>query len=274
MRNTNISISCLALFILSLSFFGCDEIGENDRVKEIDRNNINKTVLLEDFTGINCINCPQAHEAARKSKTIIGDNLVIVSIHAGPFATPNFKTEAGNAYQERFYPTNDSYPMGIVSRCKFDGSITSVNFSKWNSYILERLFNPYFMDIDLELKVNYSKEDKSFTVESLITPHSAIKDVKLQLWITENRIIYPQMSEEGRINNYEHNHVLRDAINGIWGESIEKNISMGSSKTHTSQPYSLNGKSWTPENLSIIGFLYDSHTDEIIEVKEIELIKQ
>lgn len=267
---------CILLFVSGSALTGCDNIDEGDRVlDDVDESSITKTVLLEDFTGANCINCPDAHKIAQKSKETIGDNLVVVSIHAGIFSTPKFRTEAGDAYQKHFY-ANDmtGYPAAMISRTRIEGSVTTTAIANWNTYLLEYLFKPKAIDINIELGINYSEADNSFTVESAITPNSDYKDIKLQLWITESHIIAAQKTPTETIRDYEHNHVLRDAINGIWGEEIENDIEKGETKVYTSNPYSLEGKAWVPENISIVGFLYDANTEEVLDVKEIKLINQ
>lgn len=68
--------------------------GQNDTVRK---------VLLEEFTGHQCPNCPNAHTTAKNLKDFYDKQLIIVVVHATSFTDNdnppfvyNFKTPAGN----------------------------------------------------------------------------------------------------------------------------------------------------------------------------------
>ena len=46
-----------------------------------------KSVIIEEFTGIHCGNCPDGHKRAAALQRMHPDNLFVVAIHAGSFAT-------------------------------------------------------------------------------------------------------------------------------------------------------------------------------------------
>ena len=80
-------------FILSaLAFTSCDVIGDTERFTEIEMPVFERRVLLEDFTGQKCRNCPKAHREISSLKEVYGDNLIAVSIHAGGYALDGLKT--------------------------------------------------------------------------------------------------------------------------------------------------------------------------------------
>lgn len=47
---------------------GCDQVDENDRLIELPAVESQRVVLLEEFTGQRCINCPAAHEVVKGLK--------------------------------------------------------------------------------------------------------------------------------------------------------------------------------------------------------------
>jgi len=272
----------------------CDEISEKDRnvfYSNIEDFKTGKTVLLEDFTGANCSNCPRATAATVDLQNALGEQLIVVSIHAGAFATDSFRTETGNAYLQFFYPQNTSYPAAMISRTKQStDKYVSVNDAQWATLVIERLIdltkpNAQMPDIKLNLTVNYDQGEGSFVVKSSVLGHQRIEnDLKLQLLLTESHIISRQ-SGDGGGQNYEHNHVLRDAINGTWGENIAVNANQ--TVDYFSEKYFLSKlddmtfnnipppyNSGNPENMNIVGFIYDNQTKEVIEVKEISLIEK
>lgn len=263
------------IYILPFFFilFACDKIEEGDRILDAEEVNTVRPALLEDFTGQNCTNCPRATKRAVNIQKALGENMVIVGIHAGSFATATFKTAAGDAYQKKFYPSNYAYPAGMVDRTKFEGELVSVNDSKWGTYVWERVQKTDMALFDMSMTCDYNAPDKSFIVNCSVKALTVAPEVKLQLWITESHIIGLQKDGEVIVRDYEHNHVLRDAVNGIWGESI--NLNVGFETTYTSKPYSLAEKNWKPENMHVVAFIYSDNNGEpgeVLHVIEIPML--
>ena len=85
-RYTYYIISCICLLLV-----GCDRISEDERLIYEKPEPAQRVVLLEDFTGQRCTNCPKATEVIAQLQETYGDALVAVGIHGGPLAF------AGNA---------------------------------------------------------------------------------------------------------------------------------------------------------------------------------
>ena len=88
---------------------------------------------------------------------------------------------------------------------------------------------------------------------------------KLQVWILEDSIVAMQTRHDPidddnvTINdkNYIHNHVLRDAVNGHWGQELSLDADKPKTQTYT---YAIpsDGK-WNPAHLSIVAFVYSDN---------------
>ena len=86
------------------------------------------------------------------------------------------------------------------------------------------------------------------------------------MWLTEDNVTAFQMMPDGtRDMNYLHQHVLRAAINGTWGEDI----SIKEGETSISQIYSLPTSSeWKAEDLSVIAFVYNEQgVHQVVRLK-------
>ena len=74
----------VALFVLAT---GCDKI--DNPHKPYTPTGGAKTVLIKDFTGARCVNCPAAAEYAHELQHSLGaDRIFILSVHAGFLAQP------------------------------------------------------------------------------------------------------------------------------------------------------------------------------------------
>ena len=113
----------IALALASVSFTACDEVDEADRFKELEKIESKRTVLLEDFTGQLCTNCPDGHRLIASLQEQYGENIIAVGIHAGEFgiaegSNPNLlglMQPEGNEYAKK--AGVQTYPAGVVDRC-------------------------------------------------------------------------------------------------------------------------------------------------------------
>ena len=94
--------------LLALGAVSCSDIKESDRFITIEGVTAERVVLLEDFTGQNCVNCPAAHQEIDALVKQYGDALVPVAIHAGSFGIPSTNRRPG-LMQPEGQTYNDRY---------------------------------------------------------------------------------------------------------------------------------------------------------------------
>jgi len=250
----------------------CDTIPENGRTEKADEIVVRRSVLLEDFTGQLCINCPRAASRAEAIQEALHGKLVIVSIHAGIFSTAEFRTEAGDEYRKYFYPADDGYPAGMIDRTAFNDNVINTNDAGWGNYILERAQKEHFTNSEIYVQAVFNLQDSLLNVN--VTgkiPEINNSNLYLQLWLTESHFIAPQKTVGTTIRDYEHNHILRDAINGIWGEPLTVNDDYSFDIQYNN--YKIPLKGYHTDNLSVVGFVYrfdnnDRRTREVVSVAE------
>ena len=65
----------------------CDNVDSNDRLIYVPPAAVGRCVLIEDFTGQKCLNCPRAAEVIEQLQKQYGaDTVIAVAIHAGPLS--------------------------------------------------------------------------------------------------------------------------------------------------------------------------------------------
>jgi hypothetical protein len=239
---------------------GCDMISENERTIEMEDVIPVKKVLLLDFTDQKCINCLRATEEIQKLLGIYKDTLVVVSIHASPRPLP-LVTATGNEYSAYFRVYGN--PTGIV-----DGVLSSTRPQLWGGYVIER--SAIETSLGIDLSVSHKKETRELKVITKINGIVKHDEIRLLLWIVENKIIDTQLMLDGKDKpDYEHNHVFRAAINGTWGNDAFS-INENEEKT-VENSYTLN-ENWKTENISIVGFIYDAKSNEVLGVDEVKIV--
>jgi hypothetical protein len=256
----NIKKYIIAAFA-TLTFMACSNIDEDDRLIYVKPAAIKRSVLLEDFTGQRCINCPMANDEIKLLQEQYGeDNVIAVSIHSGPLGfhtTPKFaglSTDIGDEYFN--YWKLDYQPVGMIDRRG------ACEYTTWNTRIREELEKTAPVNINLVVTTEGSQK----SVQANVTGVDGNITGKLQLWLTEDNVTAFQMMPDGtRDMNYLHQHVLRAAINGTWGEDI----SIKEGETSISQIYSLPTSSeWKAEDLSVIAFVYNEQgVHQVVRLK-------
>ena len=183
-----VAFALLLLCSFTFSLFSCDNIAEDDRLVYEPLPEVKRSVLIEDFTGQRCVNCPNAAEEIHSLQQEYGDSVVIaVGIHGGPMAVkpnparPNvvgLATDLGDAYND--YWKVEQWPMGMVNRSGVCA------YTDWKARVREELQKtaPVAIIVSGEWKVDSGKCPLSVTVEG----REGNVNGKLQVWIIEDDI--------------------------------------------------------------------------------------
>ena len=83
----------------------------------------NKNIVLEEFTGIHCVYCPDGHLMAQNLYNVNPGDVVLINIHAGSYAVPSagepdFRTPFGAAIDGQ--ASVSGYPAGTINRHLLD----------------------------------------------------------------------------------------------------------------------------------------------------------
>ena len=255
------------IFILLLSLpllFSCsDVIPEGERYEELTQIEPKRNVLIEDFTGQNCTNCPKAHKVIADLQELYGNYIVAVAIHAdlgsGMFgiAEDNDDNIVGLMQPEGdLYAAHwgvRSLPSGLINRTS-----GLIKHTEWAAYSRQEFAKESQADIELTTEI----VDGDIAIRTEVQSTTLLKG-KLQLWITESNITAQQENGGTHDNNYIHHHVYRTSVNGIWGEEI---VLTTDSPTVCQHTIALRDN-WDTANLSIVAFVY-TDTDGVLGVVE------
>lgn len=199
-------------------------------------------VLLEDYTGHTCGNCPEAAEVAAKIYEDNKGRVIVTAIHAGGFAAlelPDFKRDltcpAGIALDAAFRISRAGNPNGLVNRVTLNNRIIQ-GMKNWEPAVAQLLPKQPLMD--LALSHTYYPEKRTLCVTVKAT---ALQDIdaptNVSVWLQENGIVGDQKDYRktpSHITDYVFDHVLRTALNGTWGDTLSATpVPKGTSITRT-----------------------------------------
>jgi len=281
--------------LFSFSWFACDKIDSpliekdkqdipvniTDTVYFVDSVNVTeKQVLLEDFTGHLCVNCPEAAIMAHELAASLDHKLIIYSVHAGYYAAPDPNPGAMYAADLTSAPGVELYndfqvfvnPNALIDRVKFGGAI-QINPDNWQTAVTEELDKPNVAN--LSLKNAYYPNLNTLRIQVATEFTSQLSgQFKLCVFVAEDSIVAPQKNNNPAIGpspdwvDYVHRNVLRAAINTTYGEYISDEGFIIVNEIYAKEYLFQMNPDWVTRHCNIIAFIYNQESKEIVQVAE------
>lgn len=233
----------LILFFSFLLLFSCTEIppqinpvftqGKCPPADETAVAQQKRGVLIEEFSGVRCANCPAGSAAIRDLLQQYGDQLVAVSIHTGFFAEPyqdsryDFQTEVGDQLL-KLLKSPLGFPSAVINRKLFDGEPDlQLGLANWAGYVAREVQEPPAVKIFAQ--PTYDELGRKLSVDVSIFPQITFtgEDVRLSVMLTENRVADVQLTPSGKDPAFEHNHVLRSMLTNFDGNPLPAELKAG-----------------------------------------------
>lgn len=277
------SMIYLIIFVLAI-LASCDVIeppyeeGKTNITERPDKN-----VLIEDFTGFRCGNCPEAAEEATRIHEEHGDRVVIMAIHEGDLAKPttqhpyDFRTDVGTAIDNYYNLTAIGTPIGMLNRREFEG-VSYFFHNEWSQRAEEILKEK--ADVSIDMAAEYNESSSVISIETGLTFFEPVEARhKFNIFIVEDSIVQFQKyygHDPVDIEDYVHNHVLRDGVYGAWGTSVnefavgeEEDVTINCSYVIPSDT------DWRWKKLHLIGVVMDENNEfEVLQAEQIPLYQE
>lgn len=237
-------------------------------------NSTKRFIVIEEFTGHQCLNCPRGARKIMQLDSIYGEQLIPVAIHAGSFAQP-------------FPPSHGSYTKDFrVAGGYGDTYLNTFGVSGYPSAMVSRTNNGEVMgDAQWEARIKTIKDDQPkavLSIKNYVILDSNASDSKiiriqidiewladvsgdhnLQLYLTEDHIIAWQLDGSVDVEFYDHRHMLRKVVNGAFGLKLAS-AKMGEKESF--QYITSIDNDWKPKNMESIAFIFNqSPSYEILQ---------
>jgi hypothetical protein len=248
-----------------------------------------RNILVEDFTGHYCNNCPSAAYSIDTIKASLGKQVVPVGIHVtSQFAAPvaskapkyqtDFRTAGGTEIKNSLAPAA-GLPAIFVSRK--DGFTTTPG--RLNVYL-------YSLSADVRSLIGDSPKVRiqtKSTFDNTTNRVCAYAEVEILDNLTDDHSVVFMLLEDSVVDyqlyngnggdpiygvgardipDYVHKHVLRKMMNGWQGKKI---ISAGSTaigdKIVEGSTFVITDGSWRTNHLEIVAYVYNNNTKEVIQ---------
>lgn len=253
-------ITAVLTAVMAIAGFTSCNIEPADRFEHLEEITPVRNVLLMDFTGQGCVNCPEAqsimHDLIKQY-----DNAVIgVSIHGGAKAVSVDNTDfdknriclmikEGDEINQAF--NIQSWPYGAVDH--INDPDAAINSSQWASAVRRALTIPAGADIKVEAKIVGDNIEVNTKILS-----DKDRNAALQIWVVEDHIISMQATPNGIVTDYEHNDVLRYVQYPVReGKPMHLNADSNVEDQCSIEVKYTDKERWNRDNLSIVAFVFE-----------------
>lgn len=235
-----------------------------------------KKVLLEEYTGHKCGNCPRAAEEVARMEEKYQEQIIPVALHitdyfggadATGYFTNDYRTQTGNELNNNFGIESAGLPKGMINRAEYESQLV-MNYVSWDLAIEDQIKrNPA---IGIQIVTQVAIEDEEFAAhiqtELLEDIH---KKLYLSVYLIEDSIISAQKDyqrDPSVIEDYVHRHMLRKSLNGTWGIQVFTEMNSLGGKEIISYSSVFEDK-YNKDNCYIVAFVYDADTKAILQAE-------
>lgn len=258
----------VATAAMAMAAASCSNIDEGDRLIYVKPAEVGRAILIEDFTGQRCVNCPTGTEIINGIVDTYGeDNVIAVGVHSGPLGfagnskTVGLMTDTGNEYYTHWDKENKMGQPWVIFNRKTSPDSHYNNWAAMVGTIISEKAN-----LSVKIDNAYDVATRTLTTKVGADGVNGTVNGKLQVWIVEDGVKALQMMPDGKSNKeYIHNHVFRAAVNGTWGEDV----TVKEGETTTKQYSYKLPEAWNADNIAVVAFVYNDSGVENVAKKHL-----
>ena len=237
----------------------------------------NKNIVLEEFTGLHCVYCPDGHVIAQSIYNAYPQRVSLINVHVGSYAQPSFgepdfRTVFGSSLSSQ--SGLSGYPAGTVNRHLFfnlsQSSGTAMSRSNWQQATIITLNELSPVNIGSIAQYDTITGELHIDVEIYYTDTQSVFLNYLNIAVIQDSVLGPQTGAQ-TFNSaaivpgpwsptYSHQHMLRHLVTGQWGAVLDP-ITPGTfiSKRYMWQvPFDINDIPVVIKDLNVVCFITES----------------
>jgi hypothetical protein len=257
-----------------------------------------RNVLIEDFTGHQCINCPPSTLNMEQLIATNPNRIFGLAIHAGPTGMTGFQQtnstfpnvlycnaslEIGSHFGEEIpgstFLGNPAFCVNrILGGNQFTSNAGSAISNKTNNALSSVL------KVNLQAQLNYFTSTRGLFLHTEIDKIDAAltNEIAIVVCLVEDSLVGPQLVpssswdqdgvQDGVYTQYVHRDILRGMIdNRTFGKVLSPDDLGSNNKYYVDYSYKLPNE-YDPNNMKVYIYVYDKITQEIYQIIEKHLI--
>lgn len=238
--------------LLLLLLASCSDIVPEDRLVYHEQPQAERAVLIEDFTGQKCVNCPaMADELTKLAENYGHDKVIVVAHHSGSFSTgiPASMNPLRNEESQWYF---DYFKMNAQPAVIVNHSGSIINISNEVAAPLANALSkktPITIEGGASIDSDQPEHPQLKAWAKLSTVETA-ENVSLMVWVIENGIKAVQFLPDNKVEReYTHNHVFRKSLTVIEGANLGTLAAGSDVERNLGTP--IEG-AWNKDNLEVV----------------------
>jgi hypothetical protein len=244
-----------------------------------------RNVLIEEFTGASCTNCPAGHDAVAAILSSNPNRVVAIAYHTfnpgtifkpvnkpGEVSRYDFRDTQATLISSTIFGGVSSIPTAGIDRVPVSGGL-QVGRNQWASQTNSRLL--VAPPANIEMTSAYKGDQNLVVLKVKVTYTQAVtKKNALTLGILESNIVDAQEFADSVDMNYVHNHIFRKCLTPYYGSSVLDSLATKNAGRVYEYNYVFTPSSkWNLDNCTIVAILSNNEaTDkEVLQSKEVKL---
>ena len=225
-----------------------------------------KNVILEEFTGVRCPNCPQGHQVAQQILENNPGRVWAVAFHphnsnyTTPYSgDPDFRRHHPDSlYMIPYCGSSRFMPSAYINRRIYGGERIQSRAS-WEGFTNEFLNEA--SPVNIGLATTYDEITKQLTILVEIYYTENVMDLNtLNVLFTESGMVAQQ---SGGSSSYVHHHVFRETFTAQWGNQITESTTQGSF-IQKSFSFDNSADEYNMDECEIVAYIVNAETEEIL----------
>ncbi len=248
--------------------------------------NLLRNVVIEDFTGHKCPNCPTTATAVHNSVLTNPTRIFELAVHSGPTGLGSFQeTSSAGGFDEAFY-NSASIELGtffgsqpgtgffgnprITINRIMTGTDLTTTAGSLTTMVPNTLVSP--LKVNIQGVVNYFSSTRGVFLHTEVDViDNSLTDLGIVVCVVEDSMVAPQSNGGATISNYVHRDILRGMIdNATFGKTLNSTYLNANGNYYVNYSYAL-PLSLEPDNAHLLIYVYDKITFEIYQVIKKEI---
>ena len=240
-----------------------------------------KNVVIEDFTGVKCTNCPQGHQIIELLKAANPNRIIALAMHPRnslglPVALPpSYAVNPdlrNDKVQDLFanYFGQTSQPIAAIDRKLFPGE-TNILIDKgtWTNHANQEI--ALATPLNIELTTSFDSTSRELTIATeLHYTQNVSEENKMTILLVENAITASQVDGIVVDTFYQHKDVVRDFITDTRGDAIAMPHDAG--RVIIKIYKTTLAAAWKPENMKVAAYVHEYVNSKIVyQGKEVDV---
>ena len=239
-----------------------------------------KNVLIEEFTGVQCPNCPAGHAQVAALKAQYPGRVTGIALHPNnalgypyPYSAQNL-IDANSTSLLNYLGSPGFEPCAGIDRQLFSNQTNILtDRSYWGGFTAQELaLSP---QVNILLSDAYNAATNSLTViAELHYTQNVTQANNITVALTEDSIVTAQLDGTTIDTSYVHNDVLRTLLTGTTGDNVayNANVTLVAGRVVRLVYQATLKTAWKPQNMHIVAYVHEHASSQVVyQVKEMKL---